>query len=71
MSLAEIKPNRSFKDPLFDFNGSDTLELSVQIGLDAMYLAVLDGVSNTFVAVKEFIFEGVYSSFQIKVYSIN
>jgi len=66
MSLTEIKPSRSFKDPLFNFNGLNALELSVQFGLDALYLAILDSKSKTFVAVKEFIFEGVYSPFQVK-----
>ena len=66
MSLSEIKTNRSYLDSLFDFKHSNTMELSIQLGLDGLYLAILDSRSNTFVGLKEYIFDGLQGPYQIK-----
>jgi len=61
-----IKPKRSFIDPFYKPEYKGAYFLSVQLGKDALYVAVLDLKSNTYLALEEYIFEGLQNVFQLK-----
>ncbi len=62
-----IKPHRSVSDPFYKPSYKGSYFLSLLIGKDAMYVAVLDLKDNTYLAVEEFIFEGLQNYQQLLV----
>lgn len=65
MLQSDIKPIRSYTDPYYQTSNVKSNLLSVQIGQDGLSLAVLDNKSNTYLLLKEYIFENIHSDVQV------
>jgi hypothetical protein len=66
MIQSGIKPKRSFVDPFYKPEYQGSYYLSLQLGRDALYAAILDLKSNTYIGVEEHIFEGLQNVFQLQ-----
>ena len=61
----EIGLSRSYIDPFYKPENRDHHFLSLQIGRDGLYAAVMDLSSNTYVALEEHLFEGIQNTSQL------
>jgi len=65
MLQSDIKPVRSYSDPYYQTSNLSACFLSIQIGRDGLSLAVLDTDTNTYILLKEYIFEDLHSDIQV------